>query len=139
MIDRRTMITAAPAAVASPASTRIVLAHTAMSRITAYPFSFPALAGARSGSPTTPATAGGQHGLIVRFHAAICRIAGIVDPVSRGLTIYRCSLERLRRTGTGRRHRDRGDRAAPCGVTFPLRGKSRRKGPKCPSVLQMGG
>src|ERR1700688_244694 len=45
MIDRRTMITAALAAIAAPASTRIVLAEPAMSRITAYAFSFPALAG----------------------------------------------------------------------------------------------
>jgi glutathione peroxidase len=45
MIDRRTMITAALAAVASPISTRTALAQAAMSRITAYAFSFPALAG----------------------------------------------------------------------------------------------
>src|SRR5439155_2941354 len=45
MIGRRTMITAALAGVAGPASTRIGLAQAAMSRITAYAFSFPALAG----------------------------------------------------------------------------------------------
>jgi glutathione peroxidase len=45
MIDRRAMITAALAVVASPASTRTALAQAAMSRITAYAFSFPALAG----------------------------------------------------------------------------------------------
>ena len=45
MIDRRTMMTAALAAVATPTSTRIALAQAAMSRITAYAFSFPALAG----------------------------------------------------------------------------------------------
>ena len=45
MIDRRTMITAALAAVATPTSTRLALAQAAMSRITAYAFSFPALAG----------------------------------------------------------------------------------------------
>src|SRR5437667_8913088 len=39
------MITAALAGVAGPVSTRIVLAQAAMSRITAYAFSFPALAG----------------------------------------------------------------------------------------------
>ncbi len=44
MIDRRTLITAALAAVAGPAPTRAV-AQTGMSRITAYAFSFPALAG----------------------------------------------------------------------------------------------
>src|SRR5467141_3898348 len=45
MIDRRAIITAALAAIASPASTRTTLAQAAMSRITAYAFSFPALAG----------------------------------------------------------------------------------------------
>jgi glutathione peroxidase len=45
MIDRRAIVTAALAAIASPASTRTALAQAAMSRITAYAFSFPALAG----------------------------------------------------------------------------------------------
>jgi glutathione peroxidase len=45
MIDRRAIIAAALAAIASPASTRTALAQAAMSRITAYAFSFPALAG----------------------------------------------------------------------------------------------
>jgi glutathione peroxidase len=45
MIERRAIITAALAAVASPASIRTALAQAAMSRITAYAFSFPALAG----------------------------------------------------------------------------------------------
>ena len=45
MIDRRTILTAALAAIASPASTRHALAQAAVSRITAYAFSFPALAG----------------------------------------------------------------------------------------------
>src|SRR6267154_2890802 len=45
MMDRRTMITAALAAIAGSGSTRTVLAEPAMSRITAYAFSFPALAG----------------------------------------------------------------------------------------------
>lgn len=45
MIDRRTMITVALAAITTPISTRTVLAQAAMSRITAYVFSFPALAG----------------------------------------------------------------------------------------------
>src|SRR6266849_6488046 len=45
MIDRRAIITAALASIASPASTRTALAQAAMSRITAYAFSFPALAG----------------------------------------------------------------------------------------------
>src|SRR5216684_1877702 len=45
MIDRRTVLTAALAAIATSASTRTVLAQAAMSRITAYAFSFPALDG----------------------------------------------------------------------------------------------
>src|SRR5258705_13358332 len=45
MIDRRTMITAALAVIATPISTRTALAQAAMSRLTAYAFSFPALAG----------------------------------------------------------------------------------------------
>jgi glutathione peroxidase len=45
MIDRRTVITAALAAIASPASTRVALAQAGVSRITAYAFSFAALAG----------------------------------------------------------------------------------------------
>jgi glutathione peroxidase len=45
MIDRRTLMTVALAAIAAPASARIALAQTSMSRITAYGFSFPALDG----------------------------------------------------------------------------------------------
>ena len=45
MIDRRTMVMAALAVAASQASTRAALAQAVMSRITAYAFSFPALAG----------------------------------------------------------------------------------------------
>jgi glutathione peroxidase len=44
MIDRRTIIASALAAIASPVSTRSVQAQAAMSRITAYAFSFPGLA-----------------------------------------------------------------------------------------------
>ncbi len=45
MIDRRVVVTAALAAIASPAAMRTAVAQAAMSRITAYAFSFPALAG----------------------------------------------------------------------------------------------
>jgi glutathione peroxidase len=45
MIDRRTIITAALAAIAAPLSARSAMAQGAASRITAYAFSFPALAG----------------------------------------------------------------------------------------------
>lgn len=45
MIDRRTALTAALAAIAGPVATRTAFAEAAMSRVTAYAFSFPALAG----------------------------------------------------------------------------------------------
>jgi glutathione peroxidase len=45
MIDRRIILTAALAAIAGPASTRTARAQPAISRITAYAFSFPALTG----------------------------------------------------------------------------------------------
>jgi glutathione peroxidase len=45
MINRRTLVTAAMAVLANSAATRTVLAQAAMSRISAYAFSFPALAG----------------------------------------------------------------------------------------------
>jgi glutathione peroxidase len=45
MIDRRTILTAALAAIAGPATTRTARAQPAISRITAYAFSFPALTG----------------------------------------------------------------------------------------------
>jgi glutathione peroxidase len=45
MIDRRTIVNATLAAMVSAASARTAIAHLAISRITAYAFSFPALAG----------------------------------------------------------------------------------------------
>ena len=45
MIDRRTVVTTALAAIVAPGSTRGALAQASMRRITAYAFSFPALAG----------------------------------------------------------------------------------------------
>ena len=55
MIDRRTIITAALAAIAGPVAARSAMAQGAVSRITAYAFAFPALAGAISGWPNMPA------------------------------------------------------------------------------------
>jgi glutathione peroxidase len=45
MMDRRTIIAAALAVIATPATYRVALAQAGVSRITAYAFSFPALAG----------------------------------------------------------------------------------------------
>jgi hypothetical protein len=70
MIDRRTMIKAAVAALVIPISTRAALAQAAMSRVTAYAFSFPGLAGAISGSPTTLAV---RWSWSTRPHCAVSR------------------------------------------------------------------
>ena len=43
MLDRRTIVTAVLATIASPVATRHAVAQAAISRITAYAFSFPAL------------------------------------------------------------------------------------------------
>src|SRR6266851_2039409 len=133
MIDRRAIITAALAAIASPASTRTALAQAAMSRITAYAFSFPALAG----GDIRLADYAGRPLLVV--HPTICRTAGVMDPVSRSrLDDHRRSLERFRRARTGRRHRDRGDRAASIWGYLSDGRESHRKGHECASILQMG-
>ena len=52
MMDRRSVMTAALAAIAAVTSNRQSLAQTGMSRITAYAFSFPGLA-AISGFPNS--------------------------------------------------------------------------------------
>jgi glutathione peroxidase len=67
MTDRRAFIMAALAAVATPASTRTVMAQAAASRITAYAYSFPALAG---GDIRLADYAG--HPLIVVNTASLC-------------------------------------------------------------------
>jgi glutathione peroxidase len=115
MIDRRTMITAALAAITIPVSTRTVLAQPAMSRITAYVFSFPALAG---GDIRLAEYAGRP--LLVVNTASLCgftpQYAGLQELWTefrgRGLDYWR-SLERLRRAGTRRPDRDRRDRTTP--------------------------
>jgi glutathione peroxidase len=93
MIDRRVILTAVLAAIAGPISTRTVRAQAAMSRITAYAFSFPALAGGDirladyAGSPIlivntaslcgfTPQYAGLQE-LWTQFHARGLMIIGV--------------------------------------------------------------
>jgi glutathione peroxidase len=55
MINRRTVMTAALAAIAGAASSRIANAQAGMSRITAYAFSFGGLAGGDIGFPNMPA------------------------------------------------------------------------------------
>src|SRR3982074_2446223 len=67
MIERRTVITAALAAMAGVASPRTVLAQAAMSRITAYAFLFPA----RSGGDIRLAEYAGRPLLVVNT-ASLC-------------------------------------------------------------------
>jgi hypothetical protein len=80
MIDRRTMITAALAAITIPVSTRTVLAQAAMSRITAYVFSFLRWRGAISGSRNTPAVrfwwSTRPHCVVSRRNMPDCRNCG---------------------------------------------------------------
>jgi glutathione peroxidase len=83
MTNRRAIITAALAAIASPAAARRALAQAAVSRVTAYAFSFPALAG----GDIRLADYAGRPLMIVNtaslcgFHAAIRGIAAIVGRV----------------------------------------------------------
>ncbi len=82
MLNRRTMLSAALAAIAMPNATR---ADPGMSRISAFAFSFPALSGddvrlaAYTGKPLLVS----QHRLAVRLHAPICRAAGALERASR--------------------------------------------------------
>src|SRR4029077_17021757 len=86
MIDRRTLLAAALVAVAEPSCSRTVRAQAAMSRITAYAFSFPALEGgdirlaAHAGHPSlcgfTPQYAGLQQ-LWTEFHDRGLVIIGV--------------------------------------------------------------
>jgi len=93
MVDRRVILTAVLAAIAGSISTRTARAQAAMSRITAYAFSFPALAGGEirladyAGRPMlivntaslcgfTPQYAGLQE-LWTQFHARGLMIIGI--------------------------------------------------------------
>src|SRR5260370_2996693 len=105
MISRRTIITAALAAIASPASTRRALAQAAMSRVTAYAFSFPALAG---GDIRLAQYAGRP--LLVVNTASLCgftpQYAGLQELWTefrgRVLLIFRLSSNHLRRQETHR-------------------------------------
>ncbi len=81
--------------------------------------------------------AGRQHRVIVRLHAAICRVATAVERVSRPrLDDCRRSLQRFRRTGAGRRRRDRANRAAPIWRYLSDGGKGCREGSGCASFYK---
>src|SRR5581483_1577009 len=101
MIDRRTMIAATLAAVATPLAAR---AGGPVSRITAYAFSFPALErgdirlAEYTGHPFLVVNTASQCG-----YPAICGPAAIVDRVWRSrANHHRCAFQRFRRPGAGR-------------------------------------
>ena len=144
MMNRRTMMTALTG-IAATASTRIALAQQAgMSRITAYAFSFPGLAG---GDIRLAGFAG--HPLLIVNTASLCgftpQSAGLQELWTefhgRGLTIIGVPSNDFRRTGavvgaTG------SPRPRSTNMALPFRGSRRggdRQGSECASVLQMGG
>jgi Glutathione peroxidase len=142
MIHRRTVLSAGLAAITGPVPTRAALAQADMSRITAYAFSFPALEGGNirlaeyTGRP-----------LMVVNTASLCgytpQYAGLqalwTEFHDRGLMLIGVPSNDFWRTGTRRRDRNRGDRAASIRRYLSDHRQSRGKGPKCPPILQMGG
>ena len=132
MLDRRTIITAALAAVAVPASTRTVLAQAAMSRITAYAFSFPALEG---GDIRLADYAG--HPFMVVNTASLCgytpQYAGLQELWTefrgRGLTIIGVPSNDFGAQEPGGATEIANTAQRQYGVTFPIAAKAAVKGP----------
>src|ERR1700687_3696323 len=141
MIKRRAIITAALAAIASPASTRTALAQAAMSRITAYAFSFPALAG----GDIRLADYAGRPLLVVNT-ASLCgftpQYAGLQELWTqfhdRGLMIIGVPSNDFGAQEPGGAT-EIAETAAPIWGHLSHRCKSHRKGRECASKLQMGG
>ena len=143
MIDRRTMMTAALTAIAGIGSTpklRGAGRHEPDDRLRVL------VSGAgrrryQARRICRPADPGRQHRLALWLHAAICRACRNCGREFQRPRPddHRRSLQRFRRPGTGRRDRDRRDRAAPIWRYLSDRGQSRREGPECAPVLQMGG
>jgi glutathione peroxidase len=133
MIDRRTILTAALAAIASPASTGSVLAQAAVSRITAYAFSFPALAG---GDIRLAESAGRP--LLVVNTASLCgftpQYAGLQELWSqfqdRGLMIVGVPSNDFGGQEPGGSAEIANTAQHQYGVTFPIAAKTVVKGPK---------
>src|ERR1700676_2750031 len=132
MIDRRTIITAALAAIAAPVWSRTALAQAAMSRITAYAFSFPALAG---GDIRLADYAG--HPFLVVNTASLCgytpQYAGLQDLWTRfhdrGLMIVGVPSNDFGGQEPGTASDIMATASHQYGVTFPLAGKAVVKGP----------
>jgi glutathione peroxidase len=132
MIERRTVITAALAAFAGAASPRTVLAQAAMSRITAYAFSFPAL----SGGDIRLAEYAGRPLLVVNT-ASLCgftpQYAGLQELWTefhdRGLTIIGVPSNDFGGQEPGGATEIAQTAQHHYGVTFPIAAKAVVKGP----------
>ena len=133
MISRRTIITAALAAAASPAAIRSAAGQATMSRITAYAFSFPALAG---GDIRLADYAG--HPLLVVNTASLCgftpQYAGLqqlwTEFHDRGLTIIGVPSNDFGAQEPGGATGIAETAQHQYGVTFPIAAKAVVKGPK---------
>jgi glutathione peroxidase len=132
MIERRTVITAALAAIAGAAAPRTILAQTAMSRITAYAFSFPAL----SGGDIRLAEYAGRPLLVVNT-ASLCgftpQYAGLQELWTefhdRGLTIIGVPSNDFGGQEPGGATEIAQTAQHQYGVTFPIAAKAVVKGP----------
>jgi glutathione peroxidase len=132
MIDRRTMIATALAAIAAPASTRTVFAQAAVSRITAYAFSFAALKG---GDIRLAEYAG--HPLMVVNTASLCgytpQYGGLQELWTefhdRGLTIIAVPSNDFGAQEPGGATEISDTAQHQYGVTFPIATKAVVKGP----------
>ena len=133
MISRRTIITAALAAAASPAAIRSAAGQAAMSRMTAYAFSFPALAG---GDIRLADHAG--HPLLIVNTASLCgftpQYAGLqqlwTEFHDRGLTIIGVPSNDFGAQEPGGATEIAETAQHQYGVTFPIAAKAVVKGPK---------
>src|SRR6195952_107120 len=132
MIGRRAIITAALGANASPASTQTALAQAAMSRISAYAFSFPALAG---GDIKLADYA--SHPLLVVNTASLCgftpQYGGLQELWTqfheRGLTIVGVPSNDFGGQEPGSSTEIAQPAQHQYGVTFPMTAKPAVKGP----------
>src|SRR4051812_39705829 len=132
MIDRRSLITAALAAIAAPASVTTVLAQAPLSRITAYGFSFPAL----DGGTIRLADFAGKPLLVVNT-ASLCgytpQYAGLqqlwTEYHTRGLSIIGVPSNDFGGQEPGGAKEIAETAQHQYGVTFPMTAKTVVKGP----------
>ena len=132
MIDRRTLLAAALVAVAEPSCSRTMRAQAAMSRITAYAFSFPALEG---GDIRLAEQAG--HPLLIVNTASLCgftpQYAGLqqlwTEFHGRGLVIIGVPSNDFGSQEPGGTREIAETAQHQYGVTFPIAAKAVVKGP----------